>query len=126
MAAIKQTGTDGKKTESGKIGVVWGIHHQIGGELFAHELIVWHSFVKSPDDPVPIGVGEWIKPTGTTCEIAFSIRIASQVQPVTSPSFAKTRRSKKLVHRPFIGIRSVILLELTNLLKRRRQSRQIK
>ena len=79
MAAIKQTGSDGKKTESSKIRVVRGIHHQVGGELLAHELIVWNSFIKSPDYPVPIGIGEWIKPTGTTYEVAFSIRITSQV-----------------------------------------------
>ncbi len=98
--------------------------HRIASDLLFDEQIVRLVIVEGLRHVVSI------KPSILTVHIAFrAVRFgpANHIQPVLRPAFTKVGRSEQAIHKFFVSlirILRVIRLKLSNLIRRRRQTRQ--
>ena len=83
-------------------------------ELLEQELIVRQIAIQRVDDPIAIDIRVVVRAVFLK-DITLGVRIARQVEPVASPTFAITRRRQQSIHRALVSSRRRIFEKLVEL-----------
>ena len=92
-----------------------GVGEKVAGELLDGELIKGEVGVDGVDDPIAIapGVHAW-----AIFFVSITIGIASLVEPVPAPAFAKMRRGKQALDETVVGFRRFVVNKFADFLGR--------
>jgi len=99
-----------------------GPGQKISRELFNGELIERQILVDGVDHPVTIKISVRAK---RVVEIPAAVRVAGEVEPISSPSFAEVRGSEERVDQAFISVRARIINEGLHGARFRRQPEEV-
>ena len=99
-----------------------GVGEKVAGELLDCELIKGGVGIDGVDDPIAIapGIHAW-----AIFFVSITIGIASLVEPVPAPAFAKMRRGKQALDETVVGFRRFVVNKFTNFLRCRGESNEI-
>ena len=86
LVEVPEAGAD-RRLVGAVVGVDPGFE-EIAGEVLGDEAVVGHVAVEGADDPVPVPPG---LANGIVELVAAGLRVANEVEPVTTPSLAEVR-----------------------------------
>ena len=106
--AVEEATSERQETQRGEVAVVLRILDDlVGGDLQAEELVVGQVVVEGLHDPVAIGIGIRIAAFFLE-DVALRVGIAGDVEPVTAPAFAESRRAEETVDKFLGGLRITV------------------
>ena len=95
--AVEEAASEGQEAERGEVTVVFGVLGDlVCGDLQTQELVVGSIVVEGVHHPVAIGVGVRVASFFLE-DVPFGVGVAGDIQPVSCPALAESRRSQQAV-----------------------------
>ena len=82
------------------------IEQFVAGDLFRKELVVWLVRVEGTNHPVPVAPG--MRAHRVEVDLALRVRVSRRIQPASPPVLAVAIRLEQSVHKPFVGIGTLV------------------